>query len=213
MKRSALALGLTLFALCAPRTLFAQAEAEMDVYIPYTQFRLDNGLNVIVHEDRSIPVVSVNLWYHVGSKNEMPGRTGFAHLFEHIMFEGSAHVPEGDFDNHLEAAVAPGLRGRDEAGPTAGRGEERAPSELQEPTVRDGVRDDPGGCLSARPPLPLARDRLDGRSFGSDAGGRVGLLPDLLCTQQRLPLHIRRRFGVWGSASGGEVLRGDSPRP
>ena len=104
IKRSALALGLTLFALCAPRTLFAQAEEEMDVYIPYTQFTLDNGLNVIVHQDRSIPVVSVNLWYHVGSKNEMPGRTGFAHLFEHIMFEGSAHVPEGDFDNHLEAA-------------------------------------------------------------------------------------------------------------
>ncbi len=76
----------------------------VEVYIPYTQFTLANGLNVIVHEDHSLPVASVNLWYHVGSKNEKPGRTGFAHLFEHIMFEGSAHVPEGDFDNLLEAA-------------------------------------------------------------------------------------------------------------
>ena len=76
----------------------------LQVYIPYTQFTLDNGLNVIVHRDRSLPVVAVNLWYHVGSRNERPGRTGFAHLFEHIMFEGSANVPEGDIDNLLEAA-------------------------------------------------------------------------------------------------------------
>ena len=75
----------------------------MDLHIPFTQFTLGNGLNVIVHEDHSLPIVSVNLWYHVGSGNEKPGRTGFAHLFEHIMFEGSAHVPEGDFDNLLEA--------------------------------------------------------------------------------------------------------------
>ncbi len=75
----------------------------VDVHIPYTQFTLANGLNVILHRDTSLPVVSVNMWYHVGSKNEQPGRTGFAHLFEHIMFEGSAHVPEGDFDNLLEA--------------------------------------------------------------------------------------------------------------
>ncbi len=75
----------------------------LQVYIPYTQFALDNGLNVIVHRDRSLPLAAVNLWYHVGSRNERPGRTGFAHLFEHIMFEGSANVPEGDIDNLLEA--------------------------------------------------------------------------------------------------------------
>src|SRR5690554_7238838 len=51
----------------------------------------------------TIPVVAINLWYHVGSKNERPGRTGFAHLFEHLMFEGSAHVPEGTFDTLLES--------------------------------------------------------------------------------------------------------------
>ncbi|HKJ02715.1 MAG TPA: pitrilysin family protein [Longimicrobiales bacterium] len=81
-----------------------EAGGRLDVHIPYTQFTLANGLNVIVHRDTSLPVASVNVWYHVGSRNEKPGRTGFAHLFEHIMFEGSAHVPEGDFDNLLEAA-------------------------------------------------------------------------------------------------------------
>ena len=56
---------------------------------------LDNGLDVIVHEDQNCPIVAVNLWYHVGSKNERPGLTGFAHLFEHLMFEGSAHHNSG----------------------------------------------------------------------------------------------------------------------
>ncbi|MCH7574635.1 MAG: insulinase family protein [Candidatus Marinimicrobia bacterium] len=75
-----------------------------DISVPYTQFKLDNGLNVIIHEDHTTPLVSVNIWYHVGSAREEPGRTGFAHLFEHIMFEGSAHVPEGMFDIWLEGA-------------------------------------------------------------------------------------------------------------
>ena len=66
--------------------------------------KLANGLTVILHQDRTVPVVSVNLWYHVGSANEKPGRTGFAHLFEHLMFEGSKHVPEGEFDSLLEGA-------------------------------------------------------------------------------------------------------------
>jgi zinc protease len=72
--------------------------------VPYTRFTLPNGLTVILHEDHTTPTVSVNIWYHVGSGREKPGRTGFAHLFEHIMFEGSAHVPEGKFDEWLEAA-------------------------------------------------------------------------------------------------------------
>jgi zinc protease len=76
----------------------------MDVRIPYRDFRLDNGLTLLVHEDRSLPLVAVNLWYRVGSRHESPGRTGFAHLFEHLMFEGSAHVPPGAFDHLLEAA-------------------------------------------------------------------------------------------------------------
>ncbi len=80
---------------------FAQ---EVKLALPYTRFVLPNGLNVILHEDHSTPMVSVNIWYHAGSAREKPGRTGFAHLFEHILFEGSRHVAEGDFDNFLEAA-------------------------------------------------------------------------------------------------------------
>ena len=72
--------------------------------IAYRQFTLANGLTVILHEDHTVPVVGVNIWYNVGSAREKPGRTGFAHLFEHIMFEGSGHVPEGKFDEWLEAA-------------------------------------------------------------------------------------------------------------
>ena len=74
--------------------------------VPHTQFTLPNGLNVILHRDTSVPVVALNLWYHVGSGHERVGRTGFAHLFEHVMFEGSMHVPEGSFDSWLEAAGA-----------------------------------------------------------------------------------------------------------
>ncbi len=82
----------------------APAAAPPRLEIPYTQFSLANGLNVIVHEDHSVPLVTVNVWYHAGSAREKPGRTGFAHLFEHLMFEGSAHVKEGEFDTLLETA-------------------------------------------------------------------------------------------------------------
>jgi len=68
-----------------------------DIDLPYTKRTLANGLDVIVHEDRHVPIVAVNIWYHVGSKNERPGRTGFAHLFEHLMFEGSEHHNSGFF--------------------------------------------------------------------------------------------------------------------
>jgi zinc protease len=74
----------------------------MHLSLPHELFTLDNGLRVIVHEDRRTPLACVNLWYHVGSKDEAPGRTGFAHLFEHLMFEGSEHVPSGAFDALLE---------------------------------------------------------------------------------------------------------------
>ena len=65
--------------------------------LPFTKHTLGNGLDVILHEDRACPIVAVNLWYHVGSKNERPGHTGFAHLFEHLMFEGSQHHDHGYF--------------------------------------------------------------------------------------------------------------------
>lgn len=76
---------------------------EKQISVPYTRVVLPNGLNVLLHEDHTVPMVSVNMWYHVGSGNEKPGRTGFAHLFEHLMFEGSGNVPEGKFDEWLEA--------------------------------------------------------------------------------------------------------------
>lgn len=82
----------------------AYAQEAARIAVPYERFVLPNGLNVILHEDHTTPTVSVNVWYHVGSGREKPGRTGFAHLFEHIMFEGSGHVPEGRFDEWLEAA-------------------------------------------------------------------------------------------------------------
>jgi zinc protease len=65
--------------------------------IPFSKRTLSNGLDVIVHEDHQLPMVAVNVWYHVGSKNEQRGRTGFAHLFEHLMFEGSEHHDHGYF--------------------------------------------------------------------------------------------------------------------
>jgi zinc protease len=67
------------------------------MHLSYTKRTLSNGLDVIVHEDHNLPMVAVNIWYHVGSKNERPGITGFAHLFEHLMFEGSAHHDHGYF--------------------------------------------------------------------------------------------------------------------
>jgi zinc protease len=74
--------------------------------IPFSQHTLDNGLRVIIHEDRRLPMVAVNIWYHVGSKNEHPGRTGFAHLFEHLMFEGSEHYDKGYFHPLQEAGAS-----------------------------------------------------------------------------------------------------------
>ena len=74
--------------------------------IPVEKYTLSNGLEVILHVDHSTPIVAVNTWYHVGSGDEKPGRTGFAHLFEHLMFMGSEHVPTGQFDQLLESAGA-----------------------------------------------------------------------------------------------------------
>ncbi|WP_363799448.1 pitrilysin family protein [Lysobacter firmicutimachus] len=89
----ALALGAALGgAVCTP----ALAAPRAEVSIPYEEFTLPNGLRVIVHTDRKAPIVAVNVWYHVGSKNEQPGRTGFAHLFEHLMFQGSENH-KGEF--------------------------------------------------------------------------------------------------------------------
>ena len=81
-----------------------------EIDIPYKRFTLDNGLTVIVHEDHKAPIVAINTWYHVGSKNEKPGKTGFAHLFEHLMFGGSEHA-QGRYIDAMERIGATDLNG------------------------------------------------------------------------------------------------------
>ncbi|WP_305805051.1 pitrilysin family protein [Stenotrophomonas sp. YIM B06876] len=94
----------------APAPLQAKPAAGVGVDIPFEQFTLPNGLRVLVHTDRKAPIVAVNLWYHVGSKDEPAGRTGFAHLFEHLMFNGSENAP-GEYFTPFEAAGATDMNG------------------------------------------------------------------------------------------------------
>src|SRR5438046_9817673 len=86
------------------------ALAQTEIDIPYQKFVLKNGLTVIVHEDHKAAIVAVNVWYHVGSKNERLGKTGFAHLFEHLMFNGSEHFND-DYFKALEQVGASELNG------------------------------------------------------------------------------------------------------
>lgn len=96
--------------LAAVSTAKAKMRPTNAIEIPYTKVVLQNGLTVIVHEDHKAPIVSVNVWYHVGSKNEKPGKTGFAHLFEHLMFNGSEHYND-DYFKAMEKVGATDLNG------------------------------------------------------------------------------------------------------
>ena len=105
------ALGLGLVALLAvgvaglaSRSSGVEATPVPRIDLRTEKYRLGNGLEVILRRESRLPVVAVNLWYHVGPANEEAGRTGFAHLFEHMMFEGSGHVEEGEADRLMEAA-------------------------------------------------------------------------------------------------------------
>ncbi len=100
------ALLVTMTLVCA--TAIADSSAKID--IPFDKFTLDNGLTVIVHEDRKAPIVAVSIWYHVGSKDEPEGKTGFAHLFEHLMFNGSENH-DGEFFEPLEQVGATAMNG------------------------------------------------------------------------------------------------------
>ena len=104
LKNSTLFLLMLLFV----QSSFAQKIEDVD--IPYKKFVLKNGLTLIVHEDHKAPIVAVNVWYHVGSKNEKPGKTGFAHLFEHLMFNGSENFDD-DYFQALERVGATDLNG------------------------------------------------------------------------------------------------------
>ena len=86
------------------------ADLIKSVDIPYESFTLKNGLRVLVHTDRKAPVVAVSVWYDVGSKHEPKGKTGFAHLFEHLMFNGTENSP-GDFFDPLRSAGATDFNG------------------------------------------------------------------------------------------------------
>lgn len=105
---------LALLAFLLSPTLFSQSQYPTynpdDINIPYKKFTLPNGLRLLVHEDHKAPIVAVNVWYHVGSKNEKPGKSGFAHLFEHLMFNGSEHF-NTDYFQALEAIGATDLNG------------------------------------------------------------------------------------------------------
>ena len=98
-----------LLMLCASPVWAAKADLP-DVALAYQKHILPNGLTLILHEDHKAPIVTANLWYHVGSKNEKPGKTGFAHLFEHLMFNGTQHYDD-DFFKPLEEIGATNLNG------------------------------------------------------------------------------------------------------
>src|SRR5436190_1894045 len=83
-------------------TALTGAAAAQDV--KYEKYKLPNGMTVILHEDHSLPITTINTWFRVGAKDELPGRSGFAHLFEHLMFMGTQRVPNGQFDSIMEAA-------------------------------------------------------------------------------------------------------------
>jgi len=103
-KRTALLACVVLASLAAvqPPPKPAASAGSDTIRIPFEQYQLPNGLTVLLSVDHTTPTVAVNMWYHVGSKNEVPGRTGFAHLFEHVMFTGSGHVPYGTHDKLTE---------------------------------------------------------------------------------------------------------------
>ena len=100
MKKLWVSVFLTLFISGSVRAQFAE-----QIDIPFTRYILDNGLTLLVHEDHKAPIVAVNVWYHVGSKNEQPGKTGFAHLYEHLMYNGSENYND-EFFRPLDAAGA-----------------------------------------------------------------------------------------------------------
>ena len=106
----AVALSVALGGFVSAPLMAAPAKAAAGVDIPYETFTLPNGLRVVVHTDRKAPIVAVNIWYHVGSKDEPAGRSGFAHLFEHLMFNGSENNP-GEYFTPFEQAGATDMNG------------------------------------------------------------------------------------------------------
>lgn len=90
-----------IFAILATFSIALSIQGQ-DQKIDFVEYTLDNGMHVILHEDKSTPIVAVSVLYHVGSKNENPDRTGFAHFFEHLLFEGTKHIDRGEYDKYVE---------------------------------------------------------------------------------------------------------------
>ena len=88
---------------CRPATSSASSSGAISLSLQTSTYTLPNGMTVVLHEDHSLPKVVINTWFHVGSKDESPGRTGFAHLFEHLMFMGTGRVPDNQFDVLMES--------------------------------------------------------------------------------------------------------------
>ncbi len=114
MKKITVGMGLILILLLLSGSLVAQNAAKATPNFPtlkFEKYKLPNGLEVILSEDHRLPLVATDVWYHVGPANERPGRTGFAHLFEHMMFQGSRHVQANEHFKFLEAAGASDING------------------------------------------------------------------------------------------------------
>ncbi len=141
--------------------LFACAVNATDVDINYKKYVLDNGLTLIVHEDHKAPIVAVNVWYHVGSKNEKEGRTGFAHLFEHLMFNGSEGYDD-DYFKVMDRIGATDLNGTTNDDRT--NYFQNVPKNRARSRAVDGIR--PHGP-------PARRDRRRARSTSSAAWCRT----------------------------------------
>ncbi|MEZ4366449.1 MAG: pitrilysin family protein [Kofleriaceae bacterium] len=105
------AVGLTAAAPAAPAAAAATTSAAADPEIPFERYKLDNGLEVILSHDPSVPLVAIDVWYHVGSGHEVPGKSGFAHLFEHMLFQGSKHVGTDKHFDFLKSAGASEVNG------------------------------------------------------------------------------------------------------
>ena len=178
----------------SPRRGRARRTARLPDPIPYQRFVLDNGLTLIVHEDHKAPIVAVNVWYHVGSKNERPGKTGFAHLFEHLMFQGSEHC-----ERRVLQGLRPGGRDRDQ------RDDRLRPHQLlpERPELRarrgalDGIRSDGAPARRDRPGAPRRAAR---RGPEREAPGRGPALRQALPrAASRAP--IRRAIPTRGRRS------------
>ena len=196
-----------------PATASAQGTSSADVPIPFTRHVLDNGLTLLVHEDHKAPIVAVNVWYHVGSKNEKPGKTGFAHLFEHLMFNGSENV-DTDYFEVLEPLGATDLNGTtnmdrtnyfqnvptsavdlalwmesDRMGHLLGAVDQERLDEQRgrEPAVWSGVDRDLWEYVPCRASVLALGHRLDGGSRRRKSRRRTRVVPDVRRTAERGP--------------------------